>query len=69
MKNRISSYAGMDLIVFLVKQRLIESGEPVVGSLERMQEYDAFFQMPPIRYEAIQEWKERFGGDWWKTDG
>jgi hypothetical protein len=69
MKNRISSYAGMDWIVFLVKQRLIESGEPVVGTLERMHEYDAFFQMPPIRYEAIEEWKERFGGDRWKTGG
>ena len=50
MKNRISSYDGMDWIAFLVKQRLIESGEPVVGTLERMHEDEAFFHVPPTYF-------------------
>ena len=69
MKNRISSYDGLDWMTLLVKQRLIEFGEPVVGTFERMHEDEAFFQVPPIRYEDIQEWKERFGGDQWTQGG
>lgn len=69
MKNRISSYCGLEWIAFLIKQRLIEYGETVVGTTERMSEDAAFFQMPPIRYEDVQEWKERFGGDRWKKGG
>lgn len=67
MKNRISSFNGMEWVAFLFKQKLLESGEPVVALIERMREEEAFFQVPPIRYEHIEEWKELFGDEEWKS--
>jgi hypothetical protein len=61
MTNRISSYAGIEWLRFLVSQRLTARGEPVLDTIAAMLCEPDWFKIDESQTKRLSDWDAMFG--------